>query len=143
LATFTVTIQNSLKVYGQEPTNLWGVMVWGDDVWGWRDVEWQFQKNLSESINLTQSQYKNVHHKVDVGMTFDTVLSRQFPYRVYESVSLSSAITSVKVINNGWFVTKGGETNALNWPTDQFTKVSATTTDWTRTSLTTTDWVRS
>ena len=142
MATLTITISNRLGLYAVEPTNEWGQMVWGTDTWGWRDVEWQFKKAIAEAITLSSVNGFSVHKLLADSLTFDTAISRQFPYRIFETMGLSSAITIVKVINNGWTLAKGEQENALDWPMSSFSLISDPTTTWSEVLNPTTTWVQ-
>jgi hypothetical protein len=115
--------------------------VWGTGLWGWRDVEWTFDKMLTNSATFTTVQSKNVWHLISETAAIGITISREWSYQIFESVGLSSSIASVYLINNGWKVTKGGIDNAVNWPRDTFVKQSNPTTNWVETPSPTTSWV--
>lgn len=142
MATLTITISNRLGLYAVEPTNEWGQMVWGTDTWGWRDVEWQFKKAIADSLSLDVANRFDVRKQIAENLVFDTVISRRFGYSIFETMGLSSAITIVKVINNGWTIAKGEQENALNWPMSSFSLISDPTTTWSEVSNPTTTWVQ-
>lgn len=142
MATLTITISNRLGLYAVEPTNEWGQMVWGTDTWGWRDVEWQFKKAIDEAITLSSANGFSVQKLLTDSLTFDTAISRMFGYSVFETIGLSSAITIVKVINNGWTLARGEQENALDWPMSSFSLISDPTTTWSEVSNPTTTWVQ-
>lgn len=142
LTVFTKTISNRLGVYAGEPANKWGILVWGTDKWGWKNTQWTFDKFLSDSLSTDSAILeRKVTHLISETLTLDSVLSKKFGYSVSDSFALSSAITSVKIINNGWILSKGSEPNALNWPQDNFTIVTDPTTTWAIVPSPTTTWV--
>jgi hypothetical protein len=130
-------------MYAGEPTNKWGSITWGSSVWGWRDVEWTFNKYVPTSFALASSLSKNISHLISESLVLGILISRDFAYRVYDSFSMTSKIASVYVINNGWVVAKGGQSNALNWPRDSFSDVANATTTWSDVTATSTTWVQS
>jgi hypothetical protein len=139
---FTKTISNRLGVYAGEPTNKWGTMVWGTDKWGWKNTEWTFYKGIFEVFTVDSAVTgKNVWHLITEAFALGTSISRDFPSWISSSFSLSSKITAVNIINNGWFVVAGGETNALNWPKDNFIAVADPISTWTELTSTPTTWV--
>ena len=143
MTAFTKTISNSLNVYGVEPTNLWGTMKWGTDVWGYRDVDWLFNKGIADTMTVDSSMAGfNVTHLISDDLTIDNTLSREFGFSISDSFSVSSAVTIINVINNGWYVSKGGITNALLWPNDDFTAQSDPSTTWNNLLITTPTWVQ-
>jgi hypothetical protein len=141
VANLTITVSNRLGIYAGEPTNKWGTMVWGTDNWGWKATQWDFSKGIAESFILASSiTGKDAWHLISEEITLDTVVSREVYYAIASAMSLSSAITVVNVINNGWILSLGEQTNALDWPEDDFTIVTDPTTTWTNVGNSTTSW---
>jgi hypothetical protein len=140
LTVFTKTISNTLRLYGVEPHNKWGALIWGTDVWGQRDVEWTDYKRYSNTLTVSSTQGFKVSHKVSENVFFDTIISRQYSYKISESFNINSAIGSVYRVNNGWYSQKGDTINALSFPTNTFSKVDDPTDNWTIVSSTTTTW---
>ena len=143
MALLTITVRNTLRVYGIEPHNKWGVMIWGTSTWGQRDVEWTDYKYVPNTMTVNSTQGFRVSHKIEESLTLDTTISRQFGYQVTNTVNLSSRIASVYRINNGWYVTRGDITNALSFPVDSFTEVTRPATSWTVLTPPSTTWVQS
>ncbi len=142
LTVFTKTITNRLGVYAGEPTNKWGTLVWGTDKWGWKNTQWMFDKFLADSLATDSAiTEKKVTHLISEAFSLGTIISKKFGIPVSDSFSLSSAITVVNIINNGWILSKGGEPNALNWPQDNFTIVTDPTTTWAIVASPSTTWV--
>lgn len=143
MTAFTKTISNQLNLYGVEPANNWGTLVWGTDVWGYRDVDWLFNKGIANTLS-TDSTIPGfaVTHLISDDLILDDVLSREFGFSIADSFSLSSSITTVNIVNNGWYVTKGGVTNAILWPDDNFVDQVDPTTTWTNVNITTPTWVQ-
>lgn len=135
-----MTVRNNLRVYGVEPHNKWGALVWGTDTWAQQDVQWRFDKHIAESLSLASTQQFKVRHLVSEAFSLDSTVSRRFPSRVSESLSLSSAITIVYRVNNGWYLKKGDTLNALEYPTDNFSEVAEPTTTWSEVSTPSTVW---
>jgi len=141
VADLTITISNRLGVYAGEPTNKWGTMVWGTDNWGWESTQWEFSKGIAESFVLASSiTGKNAWHLISEAISLDTTISREVYYAIASALSLASAITVVNVINNGWILSLGEQTNALNWPKDHFSIVADPTTNWSLVANSTTSW---
>lgn len=142
LTVFTKTISNRLGIYAGEPANKWGTLVWGTDKWGWKNTQWMFDKFLADSLSTDSAiTGKNVTHLISEAIALDTVISKKFGYSVSDSFALSSAITVVNIINNGWILSKGSEPNALNWPKDNFAIITDPTTTWAIVPPSTTTWV--
>lgn len=56
MADYTITISNTLNVFGPSPASQWGSMVWGDDYWGEsKNLSTTLEKFLNESISLSDS----------------------------------------------------------------------------------------
>jgi hypothetical protein len=141
MAELTITVSNRLGVYAGEPTNKWGTLVWGTDKWGWKNTQWIFSKGIAESFLIASTiTGKNVWHLISEVITLDTSISREISYIITNALNLSSAITVVNVINNGWILSIGEQTNALDWPEDIFTIITNPTTTWTNVGNSTTSW---
>lgn len=142
MTALTKTISNTLKVYSPEPTTKWNYFLWGGAVWGYTDIPWSFNKLLQNTATLSTSQGKQVTHYLGIPMTVSLTLSKEFPARFFDTLMLGSRIASIYVINNGWYVAKGGEINALNWPRNGFSEITGSTTTWTEVSQPSTTWVQ-
>lgn len=140
MATLTMTVRNTLRLYGIEPHNKWGTMVWGSDTWGQRDVEWTATHAYYNTLTVDSTNRFKVYHQISESISIGTVISREFPSRVSENLFLTSRIASVYRVNNGWFVKKGDTINALSFPVSNFTQVSDPTTSWTVAVAPTTIW---
>jgi hypothetical protein len=138
----TKTISNTLRVYSPEPTTKWGSFLWGSGIWGYTDVPWTFYKSVSDSISIATAEGKQVTHYLGIPLALSMSISREFPARFFDTLVLSSKIASVYLINNNWYVTRGGETNALNWPRDAFGEGTEPTTVWSEVTQPTTTWVQ-
>ena len=142
MGTITKTITNTVRLYGIEPHNKWGSLVWGTDTWAQQDVQWGFDKYLPLNLSLSFQNAFKVRHLVSESATLSTLISRQFPARTSSSISLSSRVVSVYRINNGWYVQHLEETNLIDVPLDNFTEIPDTVTPWTQLSSTSTTWVQ-
>lgn len=141
MATITKTITNTVRLYGVEPHNKWGSLVWGRDTWDRQDVQWRFDKYLSLPVTISGQNAFKVRHLVSELANLSTTISRQFPSRTSSSISLSSRVVSVYRINNGWYVSQLETTNLLDVPADNFVEVSDATASWTQLTPTSTTWV--
>ncbi len=141
MATLTQTITNTVRLYGVEPHNKWGTLVWGTDNWAQQDVQWQFDKYLTIPVSIAAQNTFKVRHLVSELANLSTTISRQFPSRTSSSVSISSRVVSVYRVNNGWYVSQLETTNLLEVPTDNFVEVSDATASWTQLTPTSTTWV--
>jgi hypothetical protein len=68
---------------------LWGVFVWGTDVWGQRDVEWTDYKNISNTMSVSSTRTFKVAHQVSENVFFDTIISRQYSYKISENLNVN------------------------------------------------------
>ena len=143
MADLTITITNRLGVYAGEPTNKWGTLVWGTDKWGWESTQWSFSKGIFENF-VTSSAItgKNVWHLITEALVIGTLVSREIFYAISSSLSVTSSITIVNVINNGWTLSLGEKTNALDWPVDGFAEVADPSTTWTEITTPSTSWTQ-
>ncbi len=142
MATITKTITNTVRLYGVEPQNKWGSLVWGTDTWAQQDVQWKFDKYLPLNLSLSFQNAFKIRHLVSESVILSTIISRQIFARASSSLSLSSRVVSVSRINNGWYVQRLEETNLLDVPNDNFTEIADTVTSWTQLSSTSTTWVQ-
>jgi hypothetical protein len=143
VANLTKTISNTLRFYGAEPANKWGSLVWGTDTWAWRDIEWIFFKGIANTLTTDSAiTGKNAWKLIEDSFALDSVISREFGYSISNSFAISSAITIINIINNNWILSRGGETNALNWPVDNFTLVANPTSSWSEIATPPTTWVQ-
>ena len=141
MATITKTITNTVRLYGVEPHNRWGTLVWGTDTWAQQDVQWRFDKYLPLPVTIASQNAFKVRHLVSELTNLSTTISRQFPSRTSSSVSISSRVVSVYRINNGWYVSQLETTNLLDVPTDNFVEVPDATASWTQITPTSITWV--
>jgi hypothetical protein len=142
VANLTKTISNTLRFYGVEPANKWGTLVWGADDWAFRDVEWTFFKGIANTLTTDSAiTGKNAWKLIEDAIDITTLISREFGYFVSSSFSMSSEITIINISNNNWILSKGGETNALHWPVDNFSIVANPSTSWSEIATPTTTWV--
>jgi hypothetical protein len=89
---------------------------------------------------VSSTQAFQVSHLVSESLTVDTIISRQFGYSIAEALTVSSRLVSIYRINNGWYEQRGETTNALEYPTNQFTVISDPSTAWTESSSPSTTW---
>jgi len=142
LTVFTKTISNTLRLYGVEPHNKWGALIWGIDVWGQRDIEWTDYKRYSNTLTVSSTQGFKVSHQVSENVFFDTIISRQYSYKISENLNVGSSISAIYRLNNGWYSQRGDTTNALSFPINNFSQVVDPTDNWSVVSSTTTTWSR-
>lgn len=130
-----------MRLYGVEPHNRWGTLVWGTDTWAQQDVQWRLDKYLPLPVTISAQNAFKVRHLVSESTNLSTTISRQFPSRTSSSVSISSRVVSVYRINNGWYVSQLETTNLLDVPTDNFVEVPDATASWTQITPTSITWV--
>jgi hypothetical protein len=139
-----MTVTNTIRLYGVEPHNKWGILVWGTDTWAQQDIQWTDYKSVVNTMAVSSTNAFQVEHLLNQqNVMFGTIISREFPSRVFENLSLSSKIVSVYRLNNGWYSQRGGTINALSFPVDTFTQVTDPSTIWTESTQPTTTWVQS
>lgn len=91
MATLTITIRNTLKVYGVEPHNKWGELIWGTDTWAETDVEKDIYKFLPISLSVDTVQNKRVKLSVLDTMSLSSSVSKAPHKNISDSISLDSA----------------------------------------------------
>jgi hypothetical protein len=137
-----MTVTNTIRLYGVEPHNKWGTLVWGTDTWAQQDVQWTDYKSVVNTMAVSSTNAFIVHHFTNEQIGLGTIISREYPSRVFENLSLSSKLVSVYRVNNGWYSQQGGTTNALSFPVDSFSEVTDPTTTWTESTQPSTTWVQ-
>ena len=74
---FTITISNTMNVFGISPTNQWGVMVWGIDNWGPSEI---FQKDVFKVVvdaqAMTTAYIKDITHTITNTLSFIDAIAK-------------------------------------------------------------------
>ena len=142
MATLTKTISNTLRLYGVEPHNKWGTLVWGTSTWAQQDIQWTDYKSVVNTMVVSSTRGFRVEHLVSDDIVLDTVISRQFPAWISSGFSVSSRIASVYRLNSGWYSVKGDTANALSFPVDSFSEVVDPSFTWSTVTRPTTTWTQ-
>lgn len=125
MADFTQTVLNQFELFGGEPPNLWGTLVWGTDNWGYgADVIVEIGKVLEDSVTLSDSVLKGFEFDID------------------DSLSLSSALPDRTLVDAAGFyhVFRGNVTDADDSVSTDFTEVTTSGTSWTAEAEPSTSW---
>jgi hypothetical protein len=129
-----------LRLYGVEPHNKWGALVWGTDTWAQQDVLWTDYKNIADTLSVASTNRFNVSHLISEEFTLDSIVSKQYPHYIYETFSFGSRVAAIYRINNGWYSRSGDTINLLEFPSDNFTEVNEPSTTWSEVTAASTDW---
>lgn len=132
LATFNITISNTLTILGGEPPTQWGSMVWGEDQWGDTTfLDTTTTKVVGESLSLTP--------------TISTVLS--IYQTISESLSFLADMGSEELFGDSnctWnHVFRGGVTEGEDRPTGSFSETDEAATSFTTSTAPSTSWSES
>lgn len=117
MADFTITISNTVGLFGPADASLWGTMLWGTDYWGTdSDQEFEVIKALSNGFSAS----------VAFSFDFDKTVSTN-------SVGLASDIpTLILQDSNGFcYVFPSDQKNAANNPDTSYSMVADTDATWT------------
>lgn len=91
MADFTQTISNTLTLYAYEPTNMWGTMVWGVDLWTYRPASKQVEKVADNALGFDATYAFDATHLIENTLASDTDIPKDFVKTPIEnSVSLTS-----------------------------------------------------
>ena len=126
MADFSITISNVVGVFGPEPTEAWGYMVWGTDKWAY----------ATEDLPAT------IGHVVDNTQTVDSDITKLASHQVDESLVLGSETTSEYLTDGSGYnyVFPGNVTNADNRISTNWTALTYDTATYTTSSRPTTTW---
>ena len=142
---FTQTINNRLGVYGGEPPNLWGVLVWGVDDWGWGDnlLEVDIGKVITSTVTPTTLIGFDFFKTLSDALTLtDEVVFHTERTITGSSLSLSSDMGPETLQDSEGFyhVFRGNTTDAEDRVLTDYTESDAQSSTWSVVSFTTTTW---
>jgi len=124
MASFTVTIENTINVFGPAEPSVWNTMVWGTDNWSTNsDSKFSIFKVLDETITLTDA------------------VTKQATTSYSDTVSYSSDITSLSLTDAaGYQYNILGYTNLANLVETDYSSVSKPSDDFSGVAKPSTDW---
>lgn len=132
MASFTVTINNSIRSLGIGPTSKWGSMVWGSGKWGEGTIPVEYLKFINIGINETVLMNSDIIRIVTKGI-FNTQgttsdLSKNVGKLIANSIGSTSEISEknpTKVLSNAI----GSDSTVSKEPTIVFSNSIAVTED--------------
>jgi len=73
----TQTVTNTMQVFGVSPGSLWGVAVFGTDLWGVDEDVWtDTDKQVTEALGLTDAiAFKDIEHLITDSLTLSTAVN--------------------------------------------------------------------
>lgn len=93
MATYFVTVNNSLNVFGPQDTNRWNEITWGVDLWGYGqdDLRTLVAKPIEEALSLASEistvliYFKTLSNtlSLDVDMFDESLIEENGYYRVF------------------------------------------------------------
>lgn len=122
----TITITNEINVYGPEPTQKWGSMVWGVNLWGYENIDLYVSvfKPIAETIYCDSDAIKKACKYISNNFSVDADMS---------SEGLSD--------QNGWdYLFVDNTTEGENRDFSTYTDVSSNTASYTDLTATSTTW---
>lgn len=156
MADYSITIEETLKVYGPRLTNFWGTMQWGTDAWLYvSDLETNIFQDTSDEtasggayddhITLTDSFTFKMFKVVDMGgisPTDSIVKFTQLGARNYGEITLSGSNDDVNLRDSE------GYYHIFTYPTEDaedqsgtgYTQDDGPDTSWDESSDPSTDW---
>ncbi len=131
MANLSITISNTLSVFGATPPSLWGVMVWGVDNWGYGSSD------LLENVDKLVSNTLTLDSAVALQVEWNPVISN--------TLTLTEDMTSETLADRSgegaWlYEFPGSVTNAESRVISSFTASSEATASFTVASAPTTTW---
>jgi hypothetical protein len=122
MATFTITVTNSVNFVGIGDRTIWDDATWDEDVWDTgNDTRYSFFKNLdSETITLSDALAKKPFRTIDAGTMVATITA--------------ASLTRYDGFGDFVYVRPGGD-----WD-DNFSKTADGSDGWSKTSDGTDDW---
>jgi hypothetical protein len=127
MADFSITISNSVNVFGASPSTKWNDFQWGVGTWGegTNSIIKEVDKALAETLTLTDA------------LTLET----DFVRTIDNSLALESDMSFEGLKSGEWsYVFTGPTTNAENRPAASFTIRANGSTVWTSGAATSTSW---
>ena len=126
MADFTITISNSVNLFGPADASLWGTMVWGTNFWGTdSDQEFEVIKALSNGFSAT----------VAFSFGFDKTVSTNTV-----SAAVDLATLTLQDSNGFCYVFPSDSKNAANNPDTSYSQVAGSDSTWTTFPISGTTW---
>jgi len=126
VADFTITISNSLSVFGPAPSDKWGAFNWNEFLWGEGtiDLAVAVSKTLSNSLVLTDAFQKTPNRVIQNVLTVDADMGseRLSDAAGYDYVFLSNTTEAEDRATPSWASAAAG---ASTW-----TSATAGNTNW-------------
>lgn len=117
MATFTITVNNSLNLFGPEDSNKWGGIVWGEDNWGYGDVD------------LTTKIFKVLENSLSLDSIISTLVIRFI--NVTNTLSIDVDMGSEEIREpNGYYRILGSGQNAETRPLTSYNELSDIVTSY-------------
>lgn len=126
MADFTKTVSNTLDLFGESPSSLWGFFTWGVDKWG------DGSKDLAVDIVKL----------IDNSQVISDAISLSSIKVVANNLTTESETTSETLSDgSGWnYIFTKPTTDAENRNITSFTSVAPASNAWASASVTTTVW---
>lgn len=129
MADFTITVTNSLRVFGLEQATQWGTARWGTSYWGYgsETTAVDVVKNWAESVTIDGA-------TLDIGKTLELLISN--------TLTMSWDAVDERVTDPAGYerVYPGPTTDADERNTASFTAVTPASTSWAAATRPTTTW---
>jgi hypothetical protein len=125
MADFTITISNTLGVYGAEATNKWGVMEWGDN-WGYGDID------------LVTTVYK----LIDAGsIASDSTVANSLGKTITNTLICNGDMYSEKLYDAaGYYIVFVKDSNAENRSLTSYSEINSGVGTYSQVSIPSTTW---
>ena len=126
MADHTITISNSLNLFGGSPSSLWNAYNWGSFKWG----------------EGTVSVVWDLDHLISNTLTFSTVVIKDSEKVISNTLTVVSEMTyeSVQDANGYYYVYVPNVTNAESRTTATYTSGSVSAASWTSQAASATVW---
>lgn len=148
MTVYSMTVTSSVKVFGSDPTDLWGAYNWNAFAWG--EGTRPIPKNIRHLLTgqaLTLSSSRNFRlTKLLTGqsLTLDSARASYLLARLISagSITFSSDMESETLQDStGYdYVYPGGQTNAHNRVTTTWSETTSSSAGWSTATVTTTTW---
>jgi hypothetical protein len=110
MATYSITIRNSLHVYGASEINKWGTLVWQSatvatiyNYWGYTDdLKLKVTKGIAESFALDSDVDKNITKVISESLFLDSDIDKNITKLISNQLAVTGAVSSVEILNGDW-----------------------------------------
>ncbi len=144
MANFSITLANTLDVFGPALTSKWNASTWGGTQWGTTtDLDIQVIKVIDSTASPTSDDVRYILHVVnDEGTALTSDISRLIFAYVDSSISLGAdmALETLQESNGYFYLFPDRVSNAENRASTAYTSGTVSAATWTQIAAVSTAW---